>query len=175
MSLSEIYLRACEAEVPAYHRGGDQQVVRLRHPDAHTSVNGSRTGSARASGPPEYDLGPAVEISFQLPRRSESLNGVPLDTVDSPLAASRGVDSSRILPDPRRQDTGVLGFLGEAKGSEDSPPSQDIQRQERDIPELSPREKELRRPPSPFALLDVDPTRPKLPSRVRVVPVIRSR
>lgn len=175
MSLSDIYLKACDAEVPAYHRDDDQRVVRLRHPDAHASVNGSGTGSSRASSPPEYVLDPALEITFQPPRKSDSLNGVPLDTVNSPLAASRGIDSARILPDPNRQDTGVLGFLDEGKGSEDPHPTQDTKRRERDIPELSARERELRRPPSPFALLDVDPTRPKLPSRVRVVRAVRAR
>ena len=171
MSLSEI-LEACDAEVPASYRDDLQGEVKLCQPDEHISVSCSRGGGPDASTPSEYVLDPAVDVTYQPPRKSGALSGVPLDTDDLPLATSQSVPPERVLPHPNRQDTGVLGF-GEAKGSEDSPPTEDAHRQDGHTDELSPREKELRRPPSPFALLDVNPTRPELPSRLRVIPVIR--
>lgn len=173
MSLSEILSRACDAEIPVCYWNDVQQVVRLCRPDGRITVIGSDTARSHASTPPEYVPGPEVKRSFQLPRGSGSLNGVALDTGNSPLGASRDLASARILPHPNSRDTGVLGFLAEAEGGEDSLPSQESNRQERDTPELSRREKESRRPPNPFDLLDVDPTRPELPSRLRIVPVIR--
>ena len=71
------------------------------------------------------------------------------------------------------QDTGILD-LDEANGGADSSLSQDANGQGRETDELSPEEMELRRPPSPFVLLDADPTRPELPSDGRVVSVIRA-
>lgn len=167
-------LVAYDAEVPASHRDGGPQEVRLCHPDDHISVKDPTAGRPRASTPPEYPLEPAVSVTYECSCKSEASNGISLDTDSSPLAASRGVTSERVLPQPSSQGTGVLR-LGEAKESEESPPSQDTKRRNRETHELSPRERELRRPPSPFALLDVDPTRPELPSRVRVVPVTRIR
>ena len=42
----------------------------------------------------------------------------------------------------------------------------------RESDELSDEEKELRRPPSPFLLLDADASRPELPTDARIIPVI---
>ena len=173
MSLSEVLSKACDAEVPGCYWNDVQQVVRLRRPDGRFAVIGSGIDGSHASTPPEYVPGPEVKVSFQLPRKSGSLKGVALDTGTSPLGASRDAASARILPHPNRRDTGVLGFLAEAEGGEDSLPSQESNQQKRDTPELSRREKESRQPPNPFDLLDVDPTRPELPSRLRIVPVIR--
>ena len=173
MSLSEI-LKACDAEVPASYRDDLQGEVRLCQPDEHISVSGSGNGSPDASTPSEYVLDPAVDVTLQPPRKSGALSGVPLATDNLPLATSQSGISERVLPHPIRQDAGVLGF-GEAKGSEDSPPTEDAHRQDGHTDELSPREKELRRPPSPFLLLDGDPTRPELPSRGRIIPIMRVR
>ena len=167
-------LMACDAEVPASCRDDGPQEARLRHPADHISVKDPTTGRPRASTPPEYPLEPAVSVTYQCSCESEALNGIALDADSSPLAASRGVTSERVLPHPGSQGTGVLR-MGGAKESEESLPSQDTKRRNRETHELSPRERELRRPPSPFALLDVDPTRPELPSRLRVVPVTRIR
>ena len=174
MSLDDILdiLRECDAESSVRYGDAGPKEVRLCHPGGCISVNDSGAGRPPASTPAEYALVTGVDLTFQLPRKTELLKGVSLDTGKSPLAASQRVTSERTLPLPNRQDTGVLGF-GEAKGGEDPPPSRDATRRDREIHELSPREKELRRPPSPFALLDVDPTRPELPSQLRVVSVIR--
>ena len=174
MSLDDILdiLRECDAESSVRYGDAGPKEVRLCHPDGCISVNDSGAGSPLGSTPAEYALVTGVDLTFQLPRKTELLNGVSLDTGKSPLVASQRVTSERTLPLPNRQDTGVLGF-GEAKGGEDSSPRQDANRRDREIHELSPREKELRRPPSPFLLLDGDPTRPELPSRGRIIPIFR--
>ena len=43
----------------------------------------------------------------------------------------------------------------------------------RETDELSRREKELRKPPSPFVLMDGDASRPEFPTDARIAPVIR--
>ena len=45
----------------------------------------------------------------------------------------------------------------------------------REIDELSHEEKELRRPPSPFVLLEVDQSRPEFPTEPRIAPLFRIR
>ena len=61
-----------------------------------------------------------------------------------------------------------------AEDREDTGTSVDANRRDRKADELSPEEEELRRPPSPFLLLDGDPTRPELPSDARVITVVKA-
>lgn len=162
--------RAPDAEV--YDRNDSRQEVGGCDPDGRISVSGSGTRGPRASSPAKHILDPAVDATSRLSRKSESLNGVSADSDNSARAASQRVASERVLPHPSSQDTGILD-LDEANGGADSSLSQDANGQGRETDELSPEEMELRRPPSPFVLLDADPTRPELPSDGRVVPVIR--
>lgn len=141
-------------------------------PDGRISVNGSGIGRPRDSSPPKHILDHEADVAPQHSLKSESLNADSVDPDDSARAASKRVASERVLPHPSSQGTGVPD-LGEANGGADSSLSQDANRRGRETDELSPQEKELRRPPSPFVLLDADPTRLEVPSDGHVVPVIK--
>lgn len=161
--------RASDAEI--YDREESPQEVGGCDSDGRITVSGSGSREPRASSPPKHIHDPTVDAASQLPRKSESLNEVSVDSDKSARAASPRLTSERILPHSSSQDTGVLG-LGEANGGADSSLSQDSNRRGHATDEISPEEMELRRPPSPFVLLDADPTRPELPSEGWIVPVI---
>ena len=174
MSLDDIldFSRECDADPSVRYRDAVPKEAGLCHPDGCISVDDSGAGSPPASTPAEYVQDAGVKLTSQPPRKTELSNGVSLGTGKSPLVGSQRVTSERTLPLPNGQDTGALG-LGEANRSEDSSPRPDANRRDREIRERSPREKELRRPPSPFVLLEVDQSRPELPTRPRIAPVIR--
>ena len=62
--------------------------------------------------------------------------------------------------------------LSKARVLAESRLAQTADNQDREIDELSCEEKRLRRPPSPFLLLDADASRPELPTDARVIPII---
>ena len=77
------------------------------------------------------------------------------------------------FPRPKSYRSPILD-LGETQHEQSPEVTQVADRRKRATPELSPEQQELRRPPSPFLLLDADHSRPELPTNARIVHAINA-
>ncbi len=100
----------------------------------------------------------------------ELLNATTQTPANSLRDAPTGIPE-RGLPRPHMSGSPILD-LSEIQHEQNSRVTQVADRRKRPIPELSPEQQELRRPPSPFLLLDADHSRPELPTNARIVHAI---
>ena len=141
-------------------------------PVAREMTNGSGHGARGSSNQAEYVLGFPCDTAREASLRESTLHGVDIERSDSTRDPSEQT-LERAFSDPRMSKTGIV-FLTMDKGRENSGTDPDANRRDLEVDKLSPEEEELRRPPSPFLLLDGDPTRPELPSDARVIPIIKA-
>ena len=117
----------------------------------------------------EYVLRPQYAAN-DLTLVPELLNPVTQTPANSLRDAPTGIPE-RGLPRPHMSGSPILD-LSEIQHEQNSRVTQVADRRKRAIPELSPEQQELRRPPSPFLLLDADHSRPELPTNARIVHAI---
>ena len=120
----------------------------------------------------DYLLGFAVEVAIGFSDALQPFIQAAISNTDLARGSSQWLNSEKSLCCPHECDSGVVS-LRKARVIAELQLAQPSNHQEHEIDELSHEEKELRRPPSPFVLLDADASRPELPTDARVIPVIR--
>ena len=136
-----------------------------------SSIVRNNPRSRRDSTQMDYVLDFAVEVAAGVSLAVQSW----IQAAISNAGFARG-PSQWLIPEKslRYSHEGDSGFVNVRKASVIAEPTlaQPTNHQDGEIDELSREEKELRRPPSPFVLLDADASRPELPTDARVIPVI---
>lgn len=135
-------------------------------------TNGSGDGTPGSLNQAEYVLGFACDTAREASLREPTLHEGDIERNDSTRDPSEQT-LDRAFSHPRMSKTGIV-YLTMDKDRENSGTDPDANRRDLETDKLSPEEEELRRPPSPFLLLDGDPTRPELPSDARIIPVIKA-
>ena len=141
-------------------------------PVVREMTNGSGHGTRGSSNQAEYVLGFACDTAREASLRESTLHGVDIESNDS-IRDPAEQTLERAFSHQRVSKTGIV-YLTMDQDRENSGTDPDANRRDLEIDKLSPEEEELRRPPSPFLLLDGDPTRPELPSDARVIPIIKA-
>lgn len=141
-------------------------------PVVREMTNGSGHGTRGSSNQAEYVLGFASDTAREASLREPTPHEGDIERNDSTRNPSEQT-LERAFSHPRMSKTGIV-YLTMDKGRENSGTDPDANQRDLEPDKLSPEEEELRRPPSPFLLLDVDPTRPELPSDARVIPIIKA-
>ena len=128
-----------------------------------TATSGARRNEWR---PVEYEI-----LSWHAPKDSklarELSSAMTHARTGSLKHAPNGI-SARPFPRPPRSGSTILD-LSEAQHEQGPGVTQAANRRNRGPGEPLPEEQELRRPPSPFLLLDADHTRPELPTDACIV------
>ena len=160
---------ACTPEVFDYEgsvvsQGGTENQAACQIPFARKD-----TDSLHRKTQPQYVIQSRGAANGSTPRW-ELLNAVTQTPANSLRDAPTGIPE-RGLPRPHMSGSPILD-LSEAQHEQNSGVTQVADRRKRARLGLSPEQQELRRPPSPFLLLDADHTRPDLPTNARIVHAI---
>ena len=159
----------CNPKSFDYGRCTALQDVTEGHTVLKIAVDRKDTDSIQPTTQVEYEIQPwHAPIDSKLAQ--ELSNAVTHARASSLEHAPKGI-SARPFPRPHRSGSPILD-LGEAQHEQASGVTQAANRRSRRPGELSTEAQELRRPPSPFLLLDADHTRPELPTNARILHAI---
>jgi len=161
--------RACDPEIFDYEESAVSQGATEKPAVLRIQITRKDTDQLHPTPHDEYVL------RSQYPANDLTLVWELLTPVTRPIASSlrdapKGIPESG-LPRPHMYGSPILD-LGQTQDEQSPGVTQVANRQNRETRELSPEEQELRRPPSPFLLLDADHTRPDLPTNARIVHAI---
>ena len=165
----QVLERACNSEIFDYEGSAVSQGATEKPAVLRIQITRKDTDRLHPTPHDEYVLRsqhPANDLTLAW----ELLNAVTQTPANSLRDDPKGI-AERGLPRPHMSGSPILG-LSEAQHEQSPGVTQVANRRKREPQELSPEQQELRRPPSPFLLLDADHTRPDLPTNARIVHAI---